>query len=78
MKSINSKRQLLSTLCVAVACAIAILTAGATSASAKILKIRNGVTGCTNGGCGNAGGSCGSVNGGICACIPGIGCVLTS
>ena len=66
MKLNVSKHQLLSTLCVAIACGAALLTAGATAASAKIL------------GTPKTGNSCVGVDG-ICTstdlCCPGTTCM---
>ena len=65
MKLSVSKHQLLSTLCVAIACAAALLTAGASAASTKILGATKAGTSCVG-------------EGGICSssdpCCPGLTC----
>ena len=66
MKLSVSKHQLLSTLCVVVACAAALLTAGATAASAKILGTAKAGTSCVG-------------EDGVCSatqlCCPGLTCM---
>jgi hypothetical protein len=66
-----SRQHLFSFLCVAVASSCAMLAAGATTTSAKMLKkVVNRVSWCSQGTCSHSGGECTLHGlGGGCACI---------
>jgi hypothetical protein len=82
MKLRFQKHQLLSTFYVAVACAAALLTVGATRVSAQLLRARNFGGGyCSQGTCQFGGGTCipQFENGVKCACVASTGtCIVTN
>ena len=73
-----------STFCIAAACAAAMLSAGSSIASAKVLQARSFFnSGCSQGSCKIGGGACittGNLNDGLhCACNTQMGsCALTN
>ena len=84
MSNKSAKSQLLSFCYIAIACAVAWLTAGSAMASASILKNTNFNVGCDQGSCEIGGGNClitpiGTQSGEHCWCNAQNGtCILTN